>query len=81
MPYPLSGWLQRHSSSDELNRETVILILPHGYPFYPHRPYPKNSSSYNMKDRRVSSRSLSALSNDNKYSVCMKIRQLVKGCE
>ena len=26
---------KKHSSSDEFNQEIVILILPHGYPFYP----------------------------------------------
>ena len=30
--------LKKHSL-DEFNREIVIPILPHGYPFYPHRPY------------------------------------------
>ena len=29
---------EKHSSSDKFNREIVILILPQGYPFYPHRP-------------------------------------------
>ena len=41
---PLSGWLQgdrlkKHFSGGEFNREIVVLILPQGYPFYPHRPY------------------------------------------
>ena len=30
---------EKHSSSDEFNREIVVLILPQGYPFYHHRPY------------------------------------------
>ena len=29
---------EKHSSSDEFNREIVILTLSQGYPFYPHRP-------------------------------------------
>ena len=29
--------MKKHSSSNELNREIVILILLLGYPFYPHR--------------------------------------------